>query len=105
MAIGFAANGLRLRRRLAALARITPQPDDPPVAAHHRFVTAAGVRLDEATRRAASRFAAQDGLEAVDLVPAALPVERLLDVGRALDARSCRGNPFASAISRLSSEP
>ena len=97
MTVGILLNGVRLRRRLAAVPRLPVHIDDEPVAIGHRFVTAAGVELDEVTRRAASRYATEQGLEAVDLVPGDLPVERMLDLARALDATTFRTDPFAEA--------
>ena len=90
---GIVANGVRLRRRIEALHVL--EPTDEPVDPEHRFVVAGGVSLDQATARAASRHAREQGLDALDLVPADLPFERLLDVVRFVDPTTYRTDPFS----------
>ncbi|MBJ8348322.1 class I SAM-dependent methyltransferase [Antrihabitans sp. YC2-6] len=92
-AAGMVANAVRLRRNAHGLVAL--QPDQAPVSAKHRFLTAAGVDLDELTRRAASAFARTHALEVVDLVPGDLPTEPALDLLRGLDPRTYRGRRFA----------
>ncbi len=67
----------------------------------HRFVTAAGVTVDEATARAASAHALREGLDVVDLVPADLPVERLLAVMRFIDPATFRAKAIANGVGAL----
>jgi hypothetical protein len=88
-----AVNGMRLRHRIQGLPVLeaTIESVDPT----HRFITATGVRLDDATARAASRYVRRHQLEALDLVPADLPVERLLDVVRYVDPHTYAGDPLA----------
>ena len=92
-AAGVVANGIRLRRNAKGFSSL--RPATAPVGESHCFVTAAGVELDEQTRRAASAFARANDLEVVDLVPADLPTEPALDLLRGLDARTYRGRTFA----------
>jgi len=80
---GILVNGLRLRRRLASIDVL--DASDEPVAPHHRFITAAGVEVDAATAQAASCYATRQGFDVVDLVPADLSIERLLDLVRLVD--------------------
>jgi SAM-dependent methyltransferase len=93
-AAGAAAFGLVLRRRLSAIPVL--EPTDEPAAVEHRLVTAAGVRVDEATRRAASRHARRHGLEVLDLVPADLPVEPLLALAWRIVPDRFRDDPLAT---------
>lgn len=86
-------DGLRSRRRLGALATLTPS--DEPVAPEHRFLTAEGVAVDEATRRAASAHARREGLEVVDLVPADLPTEEALELAALVDPATFRAARLA----------
>jgi SAM-dependent methyltransferase len=89
---GIVANGLRLRRRIEAMGVL--EPTDEPVDPEHRFVVASGVSLDQATARAASKYARDNGLAALDLVPADLPFERMLDVVRMVNPATYRADPF-----------
>ncbi|MGI5328471.1 methyltransferase domain-containing protein [Actinomadura nitritigenes] len=77
--VGLLVNGLRLRGRAAALP-VLPAGDSPGVPL--RAVVAEGVALDDATRRAASAYAAQRGDDIVDLVPRDLPVTAARDLVR-----------------------
>ncbi len=77
---GFALNAVRLSRRLSGVRPLEPSAE--PVDPRFRFVLAEGVELGDDTRRAASAFARRGGLQVVDLVPADLPTEQLLDLAR-----------------------
>ncbi|MFC7450887.1 class I SAM-dependent methyltransferase [Rhodococcus daqingensis] len=92
-ATGVLVNGIRLRRRLRRLSVLEPATE--PVSGTHRFLTATGVELDEDTRRAASAFARGRGLDVLDLVPADLSVDRVMDLGRGIDPATYRTDPFA----------
>jgi SAM-dependent methyltransferase len=94
-------DGLSLRRRLEAFAVLDDPPADVPVASRHRFVTAAGVEVDDATARSASIHARQHALEALDLVPANLPTERLLDLARLVDPATFREDALADGRGAL----
>lgn len=96
---GIVFNGLRLRRRLCALGRIPAtggiaaagdQDDD------FLLVHLPGVVVDDDTRREAMAHARAEGLEVLDLVPGDLPTVAVLDLARAVDARTYRGAPFAA---------
>jgi len=85
----FILGGLRLRGRARSLA---PLPDsDEPVHPDHRFLFPDGVELDDATRRAASRYAHAAGLEVLDLVPANYPGTDLLGLLELVDPNAYRG--------------
>ncbi|MEW2353860.1 methyltransferase domain-containing protein [Spirillospora sp. NPDC029432] len=92
-AAGLVADALWRRERAA---RLTPlPPSDEPVPDDHHFVTAAGVALDEATRRAASAYARERGLQVLDLVPAGLDAARALELVRRVDPETYRGSRLA----------
>ncbi|MFB4314238.1 methyltransferase domain-containing protein [Actinomadura sp. 21ATH] len=92
-AAGLVADALWRRERAA---RLTPlPPSDEPVPDDHCFVTAAGVALDEPTRRAASAYARERGLEVLDLVPAGLDAARALELVRRVDPETYRGSRLA----------
>jgi SAM-dependent methyltransferase len=94
MSAGIVANGIRLRGRVRSLA--TPDAaTDEPVEAEHAFLVAGGVGLTDAARRAASAHARREGLDVLDLIPADLPAERMLDVVRMVDPRRFRSSRFA----------
>lgn len=95
-ALLFLADALRLRGRVAALTKLAPS--DEPVTADHRFIVAAGVTLDEATKRAASAHARAQGLEALDLVPADLASLRLLGLVALVDPARYRSERFAGGL-------
>ncbi|GAA3960726.1 hypothetical protein GCM10023085_49000 [Actinomadura viridis] len=93
VALGLVADALWRRRRAA---RLTPLPPSvEPARDGHRFVTAAGVTLDEATRRAASAYAAERSLRVLDLVPAGLDGARALELVRRVDPETYRGARLA----------
>jgi SAM-dependent methyltransferase len=85
-------NGIRLRRRAAALPLLHPAhtPAGEPVPPGYRLVAATGVAVDEATRRDATAYAADHGLDVLDLVPADLPIERCLSTLRLVDPSTYR---------------
>jgi SAM-dependent methyltransferase len=89
----FAADSLLLRSRVAAFDVLGAT--EAPVAPGHRFLTARNVVVDEATARAASAHAARLGLDALDLVPADLPTELLLDLARLVDPARYRNDALA----------
>ncbi len=95
IAAGLLANAMRLRGRCRRLATLTPseKPPDPS----HRFLVAAGVELDDATRRAASAHATREGLTVLDLVPADLPGGRVLEPLGPFERTSARQAMLADA--------
>ncbi|CAO5230970.1 class I SAM-dependent methyltransferase [Frankia sp. AgKG'84/4] len=92
--VGLILNGVRLRGRLRRLETVpvSGRPVDPD----HEFLLAAGVRISDGARRAASYHASRDRLGVLDLVPADLTVERALDLARMVDTRSYRTSRTAS---------
>lgn len=88
IAAGFVADALWRRSRAARLRSLESSAED--VSPDHHFVTAAGVELDDATRRAASAHARRAGLDVLDLVPAGLEAARALELSRRLDPRTYR---------------
>ncbi len=86
-------DGFRLRRRLAGLPVL--RPSEEPAAADHRFVSAPGVSVDEATRRAASAHARREGLDLLGLVPGNAPTLGLVDLIWLVDPRRYQEEPFA----------
>ncbi|HEY8548115.1 MAG TPA: class I SAM-dependent methyltransferase, partial [Acidimicrobiales bacterium] len=66
------------------------------LADEYELVTAAGVEVDEATRRAAIRHARFEDLDVLDLVPGDLPVADLYQLLREVDPRSYRHDPMAA---------
>jgi SAM-dependent methyltransferase len=90
------ANGLRLRRRLAAMAVLDGAPhrmrgdasasDDVPVV----VLGIEGGTVDPETVAAAAVHLRDNGLQAVDLVPGDTPTEELLDLLRLSDPRVLR---------------
>jgi 2-polyprenyl-3-methyl-5-hydroxy-6-metoxy-1,4-benzoquinol methylase len=88
------ANGARLRRRLHGLDRTAPSTE--AVTTSHAFLVAAGVLLSGEARRAASAHARREGLDVLDLVPADLPPERLLDLARTVHVARYRADRFAA---------
>ncbi|GAA4146201.1 class I SAM-dependent methyltransferase [Actinomadura keratinilytica] len=113
-AAGFTADALWRRARAAKLTPLTP----PPYAPHgdeadtdaeagaeagaeggasggHRFVTAEGVHLDDAIRRAAAAHARRHGLRVLDLVPSGLDSLRALELVRRVDPAAYRWSRLA----------
>jgi SAM-dependent methyltransferase len=93
---GFVVDALWRRSRATRLP--VPPPADRPVAERHRFVTAAGTRLDEATRRAASAYASDHGLAVLELVPDGLDTARALELVRRLHPPSYRTARLAQGV-------
>ena len=89
----FTVNGLRYRRRVQALPVLDAAGGPAPTG--YTAVTAAGVRLDDATFRAAAALAAARELDVVDLVPGDLPAERLVDLVRWHNPRTYGTRPLA----------
>ncbi|MFD0692138.1 class I SAM-dependent methyltransferase [Actinomadura fibrosa] len=93
---GFVIDALWRRSRAAGLRAVPPA--DRPVAARHCFVTAAGTRLDGATRRAASAYADEQGLAVLELVPDGLDTVRAMELVRLLRPRSYRTARLARGV-------
>lgn len=87
-------NGLRLRHRLRSLAVLCAGGDPAPDRADIVVVHVDGGGPDAATVAAAADHLRKHDLEAVDLVPADLPVEELLDHLRISDPHRLRANPI-----------
>jgi SAM-dependent methyltransferase len=95
--IGTLLNGLRLRQRLSQLGRLDadPEPSDPAADADDFVVLCLpGVAVDPTTRAAAVRYAEQEGLDVVDLIPADLAADDALDLARAVDTTAYRSAPL-----------
>lgn len=130
VAVGTIVNGLRLRRRLAALKRLdatTVEPSETtgtvesvgstnvdesvgsdrfvddvgsPTSVDEFIVVAApGVDVDPATEAAAVRFARDNGLDAVELVPADVHVRDALALAQFTDLRRYRIDPLTAGVS------
>ncbi|MFB4318049.1 class I SAM-dependent methyltransferase [Actinomadura sp. 21ATH] len=106
VAAGVLLNALRLRHRLSALPSVPPAGRDEPLCwaggreeagpdGPYALLTAANAVLSGQARRAALVHARDRGLQVLDLVPADLPVERALDLARALDPAKYRTDPLA----------
>lgn len=91
----FLLGGLRLRGRLEKLAVLPsvgsrnepPHPD-------HVFLAAPGVEVDEATQRAASRWARAAGVRVLDLIPGNFPALDLLGLAELTDPAVYRSAPL-----------
>ena len=86
-------DALKTRRRLAALAVL--EPTDEAADDGVRVITAAGVHVGPATRRAASAFLRREGLAAVDLVPGDLAAEEALELAALVDPATYRTTRLA----------
>jgi SAM-dependent methyltransferase len=95
LTVGITLNGLRLRARAGALGQLDSAPDGEDISGWV-FVTAKGVELTEATKQAAVAYAVTECLDVVDLVPADLPVERILETLRMTDIRAFRTDAIAT---------
>ncbi|GAA4632825.1 hypothetical protein GCM10023196_067890 [Actinoallomurus vinaceus] len=88
---GLLADALWRRSRAARLQPLPPAPDTlPDSARQYRVITAAGVDVDEPTRRAAVAYAHREGLAVLDLVPRGLDALRAMELVRRLDPASYR---------------
>ena len=94
-AAGLAAHALRMRRRARGLVALAPS-DEPP-RDDHVFVTARGVVVDDATRRAASAHARTEGLDVVELAPGDLTAGRAAELVGKVDPATYRADAFAVA--------
>ncbi|GAA0430076.1 hypothetical protein Aca07nite_38700 [Actinoplanes capillaceus] len=74
-----------------------PGAGDAPEDAADRFllITAAGVTVDERTRREAVAHAEREGLAVLDLVPADLPMSETFTLVRQVDPATYRTDPLA----------
>jgi O-methyltransferase involved in polyketide biosynthesis/SAM-dependent methyltransferase len=97
LAVVLALSMLQLHVRLAALPVLSPS--DEPVREHHRFVAAAGVHVDDATRRAASAYAARYGFDLVDLIPGDISAMSLLGLVQLFDPREYQSALLGPGIS------
>ncbi len=97
LAILWTLDGLRLRCRASALAKIPSSGEaaDPD----HHFVVRRGIIVDDATRRSASSFARKNGLRALDLVSPSLPSWRALLLLQSVDVSKLRTNRLAAGRS------
>lgn len=97
---GLLANGMRLRGRAAALKALGPASTSqaPDTGATDldgwHVVAVAGAELSDEQLRRIVTWAQTEGLDAVDVVPGDLPVERLLDVLRNFDTAVYRSDPL-----------
>jgi 2-polyprenyl-3-methyl-5-hydroxy-6-metoxy-1,4-benzoquinol methylase len=87
------AVGLHLRSRARSLHTLEASEDEPDP--EHLFLALRGVRLDDATRRAASAHARRDGLDVVDIVPGDLDAEHASEVLTWLDPKTYRADRLA----------
>jgi SAM-dependent methyltransferase len=98
--IGLIINGLRLRARVPHPLPPAPPPgtpawDDPPAAREWAWLTARGMTLDTATRRAAAALAGSEELDLLELIPADLPVTTARDLLRRVDPQAYHGDRLA----------
>lgn len=73
----------RARQRIEELDHMPPS--ESRVSVRHLFIPAPGVRLTPATRRAASQYATQHGLDVLDMVPASMPVQHAWNLSQFVD--------------------
>ncbi|UGY94919.1 class I SAM-dependent methyltransferase [Streptomyces gobiensis] len=95
------AGVLRARRRLHALPVLPPHtaspglPTGPPEALGWQLISARGVHVDDATRRAALQYAERENLQVLDLIPGDLGAEQALGLLRLVDPAGYRGDRLA----------
>ena len=107
VAAGLTANALRYRQRLGRVPVLDERSADDIVLAgsaeasdgEYVLVVARGVRVPLQTQIAALRHAASRQFLVLDLVPAALPADRLLALLRAVDPATYTGDPLAAGRS------
>lgn len=92
---GVVLNGRRLRARAELLHGVECRPQQPVDTTGWRVVAASGVTLHPRTLPAVVAWAEREGLDAVDLVPGDLPVQRALDLLRQVDTETYRNAPTA----------
>jgi SAM-dependent methyltransferase len=93
----WALDGLRLRGHARALRVLGPS--DEAVSPEHVFLVRPGVELDEATKRAASAHARQNGLEVLDLVAPDIATWRALVLASTIDPATYRADRVATGTS------
>ncbi len=104
--VALVANGLRLRQRAHGLATAPPLASAPAatvgersvregsLTAEWRLITVRGVEVGAGATSAAVAWAEDQDLDAADLVPGDLTVERALDLLRQVDPEVYRTNPL-----------
>lgn len=92
--LGVVGNGFRLRSRAGDLSRLGAEPLAVPDLDQWTWVAATGVTVQPATMAAAAGWAQAEGLDAVDVIPADLPVARALDLLRQVDTATFRTDPL-----------
>ncbi|QFG22577.1 class I SAM-dependent methyltransferase [Actinomadura sp. WMMB 499] len=88
-----AANGWRLRRRLRGL-RTLPPGDEGEADPDYVLLTARHVEVPDRVARAAERYARENGLGLLDLMPRDIPVDGALDLARHTDFGAYRDDAF-----------
>ena len=91
---GVLVNGLRLRARAEGLSHLGSGPVAVPDLDRWTSVRAEGVVLHPDTLAAAAAWAVAEGLDALDVVPADLPVARALDLLRQVEPATFRSDPL-----------
>jgi SAM-dependent methyltransferase len=81
-------DSVRMRARIGKLAVLTPS--DEPASPDYEIITAPGVTLDEATRRAATNYARAHELAVLDLIPGDLPAIPAMSLAQLVDPVSYR---------------
>ncbi|HLJ08118.1 MAG TPA: class I SAM-dependent methyltransferase [Acidimicrobiia bacterium] len=98
--ITLALNGLRLRGRATRLRAVPPgggpalRPEEQDPAAAWEWLTAAGVDLPAATRRALTAHATANGLQVLDVIPSDLALDAALGLLRMVDPVTYRTAPL-----------
>ena len=104
LTVGSLLNGLRLRQRLSGLRSLEPAATGTGETSSSEtgsgdddftLIAGQGVTVSAGVRAAAVRYAGNEGLDVVDLVPAALSPDQALDLARGLDTTSYRAAPLA----------
>jgi ubiquinone/menaquinone biosynthesis C-methylase UbiE len=96
LAILLLLDAFRIRGRVEAIPAIAPSSE--PVSPEHRFVLGMDVVLDEATKRAASAFARENGLTVLDLIPGDFPTARALGFLQVLDPETYRRDRLGKGL-------
>jgi SAM-dependent methyltransferase len=97
LAVLFVVDGLKLRRRLAALPLLRPATpvEGPPLEDTHVLLLAPGVELEATDRMAAIAFAQTHRLDALDLVPGRWGAFRAMAFAQVVDPTVYRTQPLA----------